>query len=60
MEKSKTKRTFESQPAVSGKAHLVSTRAPALDKITPEGYSRLTPQQQQELVGRLVEFLKTF
>jgi hypothetical protein len=59
MEKSKTKRTFESQPAIARKARLTSTRVPALDKVTPEVYSHLSPKQQVELVGRLIEFLKT-
>lgn len=60
MTESKTKRTCESQPAVSSKICLTSTRVPPLDKVTPEVYARLSPKQQVELVDRLIKFLKTF
>jgi hypothetical protein len=60
MNESKTKRTYESQPAVNNKLRLASTQVPPLDRVTPEVYSRLSPKQQVELMGRLIEFIKMF
>jgi hypothetical protein len=60
MNATKSKRTYAAQPAIHGKVRLVSTQVPSLEKVTPEVYSRLTTKQQVELVGRLIEFLKTF
>lgn len=59
MNESKTKRTFESQLAVNHTVRLASTRVPPLDKVTPEVVSHLSSKQQAELVGRLIEFLKS-
>ncbi len=58
MAESKTKRTFESQPAVNPKARVEPARLPALDKVTPEIYARMNAKQREELVGKLIEFLK--
>jgi hypothetical protein len=54
------KRTFESRPAIDPKARLEPASLPALDKVTPEVYARLSPKQRRLLLGKLIEFLKTF
>ncbi len=41
------------------KACAEAARLPSLDKVTPEQFSRLNAKQQAELVGRLIEYLKT-
>jgi hypothetical protein len=61
MTEDKTKRTFESQPAIPATARLEASGTPtALDKLSPEAYERLTPKQREALVGKLINFLKAF
>jgi hypothetical protein len=53
------KRTFEAQPAIPATVRLeASGSTPALDKLSPEAYERLTPKQREALVGKLINFLK--
>jgi hypothetical protein len=61
MTENKAKRTFESQPALAGRAHLEPVKTtPALDQVTPQIYSRMNEKQREELVHRLIDFLKSF
>ena len=61
MTDSKIKRTFESQPALNSRAHLEPAKTtPQLDQVTPELYARLDQKQREELVHRLIDFLKSF
>ena len=62
MTESKIKRTFESQSALNTRAHLIkpAKTTPQLDQVTPELYARLNQKQREELVHRLIDFLKSF
>ena len=61
MTEKQTKRTFESQAALTPHAHLEPAKTtPALDQVTPEVYARLNSKQREELVHRLIDFLKSF
>ena len=60
MTEKQAKRTFESHPAHRSNVHLEPARAPALDQVTPEIHARLNPKQRQELVNKLIDFLKSF
>jgi hypothetical protein len=60
MTESHTKRTFENQPALNLKVRLEPARLPALDKLTPQVYDRLNAKQREELLEKLIEFLKNF
>ena len=60
MTENKTKRTFEAQPALSGHLRLETTAAPVLEKVTPKQYARMSAKQREELVVRLIDFLKSF
>jgi hypothetical protein len=61
MTESKIKRTFESQTTLQTRAHLEPAKTtPALDQVTPEVYTRLNQKQREELVHRLIDFLKSF
>jgi hypothetical protein len=57
----KTKRIFEAQPAINTRARLETTAgAPPLEKVTPRLYARMSAKQREELVTRLIDFLKSF
>jgi hypothetical protein len=62
MSETLSKRTFASETALNPRARLESTKtsAPALDQVTPELYARLNEKQREELVHRLIDFLKSF
>jgi hypothetical protein len=61
MTDNKNKRTFEAQPAINTRVRLEpSSSALALDKVTPRQYSRMSAKQREELVIRLIDFLKSF
>ncbi len=55
-----SKRTFESQPALHSRVRLEPARTPALDQVTPEIYAQLNRKQREELVSKLIDFLKSF
>ena len=61
MTENKSKRTFEAQSTLNTHGHLESAQTPpALDQVTPEMYARLNQKQREELVHRLIDFLKSF
>ena len=60
MNEKQAKRTFESHPTHHSRVRLEPARTPALDQVTPEIYARLNPKQRQELVSKLIDFLKSF
>ena len=61
MTDNKTKRSFDAQPTINTRARLeTAAGAPALDKVTPRQYARLSAKQREELVTRLIDFLKSF
>ena len=60
MPENKNKRTFEAQPAVSGHLRLETAATPPLEKMTPKQYARMSAKQREELVVRLIDFLKSF
>ena len=59
MPETSTKRSFESRSAAPH-LHLAGTaKTPSLDEITPAHYARLTEKERKEMVGKLIEFLKS-
>ncbi len=59
MPETSTKRSYESR-AAAPHLHLASApKTPSLDEITPAHYARLTEQERKEMVGKLIEFLKS-
>lgn len=60
MNKQPTTKKHESRTAVDSQARLESTRLPPLEQVTPQIYARLSSKQRRALVGKLIEFLKTF
>ncbi len=61
MTEKSSKRTFEAQATLNPHARLEPAKTtPALDQVTPEVYARLNQKQREELVHRLIDFLKSF
>jgi hypothetical protein len=60
MTEKQTKRTYQSQPAHHPQVRLEAVRTPALDQVTPEMYARLNRKQREEMVSKLIDFLKSF
>jgi hypothetical protein len=61
MTENKNQRTYETQPALNSRVHLEpAAGTPALEKVSPKQYARLTPKQREELVFKLIDFLKRF
>ncbi len=60
MTEKQTKRIYESKSNHRPQVRLEKARTPSLDQVTPEMYARLNRKQQEELVTKLIDFLKTF
>lgn len=52
-------RVFESRSTAPHGRLVSAPKSLSLDEITPERYARLKPAQKKEMVGKLIEFLKS-
>jgi hypothetical protein len=60
MPENQTKRTFDAQTSLKSSLRLEPSAAAPMEKITPQQYARMSTKQREELVSRLIDFLKSF